>query len=85
MCVLLGQSAFPAITTFSKKNKRYTNEPPANLRGFEDSYGGNCRRIGSRDGDIPFLPSLPVMLQKMILNKNSTMKGDASVLGIPMM
>ena len=71
------------LTAFSKKNKRYTNEIPAYLREFEDSYDDNCRRIGSGEGDIPFPPSLPMMLQKVILNTNSTMKDDASVLGIP--
>ncbi|PWW74228.1 AMPKBI-domain-containing protein [Tuber magnatum] len=65
-----------------KKKKRYTNEIPAYLRDFDDG-GEDGHRIGNDDGDIPAPPSLPMMLQKVILNTSSAMKDDASVLGIP--
>lgn len=53
--------------------------------GDDDGHGGSVqgRRIGSGEGDIPAPPSLPMMLQKVILNTNGAMKDDASVLGIP--
>lgn len=69
-----------------KANKRYTNEIPGFLRDFIDGYGDDedhGRKIGSNEGDIPAPPSLPMMLQKVILNTNGAMKDDASVLGIP--
>ena len=70
------------LSNLSKKKKRYTNEIPAYLRDFDDG-GEDGQRIGNEDGDIPAPPSLPMMLQKVILNTSSAMKDDASVLGIP--
>ncbi|CUS12414.1 unnamed protein product [Tuber aestivum] len=70
------------LSNLSKKKKRYTNEIPAYLCDLEDG-GEDGHRIGNEDGDIPAPPSLPMMLQKVILNTSSAMKDDASVLGIP--
>ncbi|KAG0129999.1 Glucose repression protein GAL83 [Tuber indicum] len=70
------------LSNLSKKKKRYTKEIPAYLRDFDDG-GEDGHRIGNEDGDIPAPPSLPMMLQKVILNTSSAMKDDASVLGIP--
>lgn len=77
--------------SLARINKRYTNEIPGYLREFVEGYGDDDghgasvqgRRIGSGEGDIPAPPSLPMMLQKVILNTNGAMKDDASVLGIP--
>lgn len=79
------------LAALARTNKRYTNEIPGYLRDFvegygdDDGHGGSVqgRRIGSGEGDIPAPPSLPMMLQKVILNTNGAMKDDASVLGIP--
>lgn len=62
-------------------SKRYTTEIPAYLReymeGADDDEDG-----GPLDGGPP-PPSLPMMLQKVILNTSTQMKDDASVLTIP--
>lgn len=81
------------IGSLARTNKRYTNEIPGYLREFVEGYGDDDqdghaestggRKIGTNEGDIPAPPSLPMMLQKVILNTNGAMKDDASVLGIP--
>lgn len=58
--------------------KHYTSEIPAYLHfQDDDSDEGDGKMRG------PPPPSLPMMLQKVILNTSSQMKDDASVLTIP--
>jgi len=63
---------------------RYTTEIPAYLKEFSDSYEEDPRGGGGGYAeDAPPPPSLPMMLQKVILNPSNTTRDDASVLGIP--
>lgn len=55
--------------------KSYTTEIPPYLRDLDQDD------IATQNMPVP--PSLPMMLQKVILNTSSQMKDDASVLGIP--
>jgi hypothetical protein len=60
----------------------YTNEIPAYLKEYENYYDED-RHHGHRSGSPP-PPTLPMMLQKVILNSNLlNLKDDASVLSIP--
>jgi len=61
---------------------RYTTEIPAYLKEFSDAYEEDPSGGGYADGAPP-PPSLPMMLQKVILNTGNATKDDASVLGIP--
>lgn len=67
----------------------YTTDIPPYLREFADNYNDEGPREGdnspgySADGAPP-PPSLPMMLQRVILNtSNAAARDDASVLGIP--
>lgn len=60
--------------------KRYTNDIPAYLMEYGNDDDDNDE--GPLDGGPP-PPSLPMMLQKVILNTSTQMKDDASVLTIP--
>lgn len=67
----------------------YTTDIPPYLREFADNYNDEDSRGGdnspgySADGAPP-PPSLPMMLQRVILNtSNAAARDDASVLGIP--
>jgi hypothetical protein len=70
---------------------RYTREIPTYLRNLaeiypnEDSAGGSSSEY-FEDGQPPPPPpppSLPMMLQRVVLNTSNQMKDDASVLSIP--
>ncbi|KAI5803249.1 5'-AMP-activated protein kinase beta subunit, interation domain-containing protein [Geopyxis carbonaria] len=67
-------------------SKCYTQQIPAYLRDFVEGSADDSEEtkgVASYTEDGPPPPSLPMMLQKVILNANSQMKDDASVLTIP--
>jgi len=73
------------ISTTAEDRIRYTSEIPPYLRDFADSYGDDREESRGLYGSSPppAPPSLPMMLQKVVLNTSSQMKDDASVLTIP--
>jgi hypothetical protein len=71
----------PNVPTESRLH--YTTEIPAYLRDFAENYNDEDMRGAGHADNAPPPPSLPMMLQKVILNTSNQMKDDASVLSIP--
>jgi len=64
----------------SRSAKKYTSVIPSFLEDLEERQERYGRDFSSM---LPPPPSLPMILSKVILNGNTTIKDDSSVLGIP--